>query len=115
MKIKLTLIAISIILLGCDTYNSKMNNLLTIKKQIEDSIELNIKQSYEYKKIIDRPISDRTESIYVGKTFEEKFKIAKVEDEKIWEKIYPTNLRIQELRERYPKILYSIDSLLKLM
>ncbi len=106
--------AIATIMLSCNSYNSKMNSLLSEKKQLEDSIETNVKKSYEFKAIIDKAISDRTESIYLGKSFNEKVEIAKVEDEKIWQKVYSINLRIKHFQEKLPQIVYSIDSLTKL-
>jgi hypothetical protein len=105
---------IAIAIFSCNSYNSKMNNLLSLKKQTEDSIETNIKKSYEFKAILDKAISDRTESIYLGKSFNEKVEIAKVEDEKIWQKVYSINLRIKHFQEKLPQIVYSIDSLIKL-
>ena len=38
---------IVIAIFSCNSYNSKMNNLLYLKKQTEDSIEANVKKSYE--------------------------------------------------------------------
>ena len=105
---------IVIAIFSCNSYNSKMNNLLYLKKQTEDSIETNVKKSYEFKAILDKAISDRTESIYLGKSFNEKVEIAKVEDEKIWQKVYSINLRIKYFQEKLPQIVYSIDSLTKL-
>ena len=106
--------ALATLVLSCNSYNSRMNSLLSEKKQLEDSIETNVKKSYEFKKILDKAISDRTESIYLGKSFNEKVEIAKVEDEKIWQNVYSTNLRIKYFQEKLPQIVYSIDSLAKL-
>lgn len=106
--------ALAMLMLSCNSNNSKMNSLLSEKKQLEDSIETNVNKSYEFKKILDKAISDRTESIYIGKSFDEKVEIAKIEDEKIWQNVYSTNLRIKHFQEKLHQILYSIDSLTKL-
>ena len=114
MKKNLIAFCLFIGLYSCNTYNSKMNTLLETKKLIEDSIEIHLKESYDLKAILEKSITDRTDSVYSGKTFDEKVLIAKTEDEKVWQKVYSTNLKIKFLNERMPKILYSIDSLSKL-
>lgn len=124
MKYISTLITISLMLIGCDTYNSKMNNLLESKAKLESEYKFADSISGDYtrkntkmintinKKYLEKEISGKGNN---GEWFKEiMMKQESSEYKSNTENAlkYENNLKI--LLNQIKSVEYSIDSLSKL-
>ena len=108
------IIPIIILLVSCNSYENKMNKLLSQKKQLEDSLSYDSQNVIKYERLVSRTISDRIVDTSVLKSFEARIAAAEKEDNLFRDSISYFKDRTMLHQESIKNIVYSIDSLAKL-